>query len=146
MPATKVLVSGLINLETTLRVEAFPIEYSPVRYPFFGVSSTVSGVGYNVALALHTLGSKVALMSLVGTDPVGGIVKEALAACGLGAEYVLPSLEQTPQSVIIYDGEGRRQINVDLKDIQERAYPPELSERALAWCDVAVLANIGFSR
>jgi ribokinase len=42
-----ILVSGLINIETTLKVDSFPIEYSPVRYPFFGVNSAVSGVGYN---------------------------------------------------------------------------------------------------
>ena len=37
----QILVSGLINIETTLRVEGFPIGYSPVRYPFFGINSTV---------------------------------------------------------------------------------------------------------
>ena len=68
----------------------------------------MSGVGYNVALALHTLGSQVALLSLVGDDPAGRLVAEALAARRLGAEYVLPALGQTPQSVIIFDGEGRR--------------------------------------
>lgn len=56
----KILVSGLINIETTLRVEGFPINYSPVRYPFFGVDSTASGVGYNVAKALTTLGDDAA--------------------------------------------------------------------------------------
>ncbi len=40
----KVLVSGLINIETTLKIDRFPFEYAPVRYPFFGVNSTVSGV------------------------------------------------------------------------------------------------------
>ena len=47
-----VLVSGLINIETTLRVDAFPIPYFPVRYPFFGVSSTVSGIGAEANLSL----------------------------------------------------------------------------------------------
>jgi len=44
-----ILVSGLINIETTLRVDGFPIAYNPVNYPFFGVNSSVSGVGYNIA-------------------------------------------------------------------------------------------------
>ena len=48
-----ILVSGLINIETTLQVEAFPIPYFPVRYPFHGIRSTVSGVGHNVAKALR---------------------------------------------------------------------------------------------
>lgn len=54
-----ILVSGPINIETTLKVEAFPLTYEPVRYPFFGINSTVSGVGYNVAKALTVLGNKV---------------------------------------------------------------------------------------
>ena len=50
-----ILVSGLINIETTLKIDAFPIPYQPVRYPFFGINSTVSGVGFNVSKALTTL-------------------------------------------------------------------------------------------
>jgi len=42
----KFLVSCLFNLETTLRVEAFPVSYVPVRFPFHGVASRASGVGY----------------------------------------------------------------------------------------------------
>ena len=37
---TRILVSGLINIETTLRVDSFPLTYEPVRYPFFGINST----------------------------------------------------------------------------------------------------------
>ncbi len=61
-----ILVSGLINLETTLRIERFPLDYFPVTYPFFGVRSTVSGVGYNIARALTALGDTTALVSLTG--------------------------------------------------------------------------------
>ena len=53
---TQILVSGLINIETTLKVDSFPLEYKPVRYPFFGIQSTVSGVGYNIAKALTMVG------------------------------------------------------------------------------------------
>lgn len=63
-----ILVSGLVNIETTVRVDGFPIPYLPVRYPFFGVRSTVSGVGYNVAKALSVLGSDVRLLALIGRD------------------------------------------------------------------------------
>ena len=141
-----ILVSGLINLETTLRVDAFPIEYVPVRYPFFGVQSTVSGVGYNVAKALTTLGDTVHFASLIGRDEVGELVRGALARDGLSDEYIVRGIESTPQSVILYDKDGQRQINVDLKDVQERAYPEALFERALDACSLAVLCNVNFSR
>ena len=39
-----ILISGLINTETTVRVREFPIPYYPIDYPFFGVSTAVSGV------------------------------------------------------------------------------------------------------
>lgn len=141
-----ILVSGLINLETTLRVDGFPIPYAPVHYPFFGVNTTVSGVGYNVSKALTTLGDQVRFLSLIGSDPAGALVQAALQKDGISPEWVLDPLPATAQSVILYDGEGRRQIYVDLKDIQDRAYPEERFERALESCSLAVLCNINFSR
>ena len=38
----KILVSGLLNIETTVAVKGFPIEYYPIDYPFFGINSNVS--------------------------------------------------------------------------------------------------------
>lgn len=141
-----ILVSGLINIETTLRVEGFPLSYQPVRFPFYGVETTVSGVGYNVARALSTLGHQVRLISLIGDDPVGALVSPALREAGLDGRYVLAAMPATAQSVILYDGSGRRAINTDLKDIQERTYPADLFNTALAQADLAVLCNINFSR
>ena len=75
----RILVSGLINIETTLQVEGFPIDYEPVRFPFFGIQSSVSGVGYNVAKALTVLGDDVRFLSLIGEDMAGRLVLESLA-------------------------------------------------------------------
>ena len=141
-----ILVSGLINLEITLRVEGFPIGYSPVRYPFSGVGSGVSGVGYNVAKALTILGSPVRLVSIVGRDPAGHLVRHSLDRDGICSDLVIAAIEETAHSVILYDPAGRRQINVDLKDIQEQSYPRAPFEQALDGCDLAVLCNVNFSR
>src|SRR5688500_15431850 len=143
---SSILVSGLINLETTLQAEGLPIQYAPVSYPFWGVNSTVSGLGYNVAKALNTLGDNVRFLAVIGQDAAAVAIQKALADDRIPAGYVLPILQQPPQSVIIFDPEGRRQINVDLKDIQERQYPPDLFDQALSECSLAVLANINFSR
>ena len=64
----KVMVSGLINIETTLKIRKFPIEYYPIDYPFFCIKSNVSGVGYNVAKALLTLDNEIQLVSFMGND------------------------------------------------------------------------------
>jgi ribokinase len=142
----RILVSGLINIEVTLRVDGFPISYTPVRYPFFGVNGTVSGVGYNVAKALTTLGADVRFLSLTGRDLGGKLVGESLKEDGIADTFVRPQMEQTPRSVILYDPDGRRQINVDLKNVQEQVYPAEEFHRAIEGCDIAVLCNVNFSR
>lgn len=143
---SRILVSGLINVETTLYVDAFPITYEPVRYPFFGVNSTVSGVGYNIATALSTLGSDLDFLSIIGSDLAGDTVRLALAKDGLAGQYILELMPQTAQSVIIYDQSGRRQIHTDLKDIQDRLYPIQLFEQVLHRCSLAVLCNINYNR
>lgn len=143
---TQLLVSGLINLETDLQIDGFPLPYYPVRYPFFGITSGVSGVGYNLAKAFTVLGDTVRFLSLIGQDAVGRLVRQALAEAGISDTYVLPHLTETPQSVILYDSQGQRQIHVDLKTIQEQCYPAELFEQARLGCTLAVLCNVNFSR
>jgi len=142
----RVLVSGLVNIETTLRVDGFPIEYSPVLYPFGGVATTVSGVGMNLASALRRLGDGVIFLTLLGTDAPGDLAMAGIHAAGLGTEYVLRPMPSTAQSVILYEASGRRQIHVDLKDIQERRYPAETFKAALTGMDAALLCNINFNR
>jgi ribokinase len=141
-----ILVSGLINIETTLRVEGFPIPYEPVRYPFNGVHSTVSGVGYNIARALTVLGHEARLLSIVGRDPAAGLIRQALAAEGIADACVLGRMPHTAQSVILYDEQGRRMIHVDLKDVQDQEYPADVFDTVLEGCDLAVLCNVNFSR
>lgn len=141
-----ILVSGHINIETTLRVAGFPLAYNPVNYPFFGIHSSVAGVGYNVAKALTTLGETVRLLSMVGRDMAAEQVRGALAALPLSDEWVESGVAETAQSVILYDESGRRQIHADLKDIQAQRYPEARLEAALAGCGLCVLGNINYSR
>lgn len=143
---SKLLVSGLINLETTLQIDTFPIPYDPVRYPFGGVRSTVSGVGYNIATALNVLGESVNLVSLIGDDLIGSMILKRMTEQGLRTDYVLNKLDQTAQSVILFDPSGMRQIHVDLKDIQNQSCPSEVFDQAVDGCSLAVLCNVNFSR
>jgi sugar/nucleoside kinase (ribokinase family) len=143
---SRILVVGVVNLETTLRVDRFPIEYTPVRYPSFGVASAPSGVGYNLAVAMTTLGDSVRLLSFVGADLPGHLVRVSLAERGVDATWVLPDLAETAQSAILYDSNGRRQVNTDLKDLQERVYPAASFEGASEGYAIAVLTNVNFAR
>jgi acarbose 7IV-phosphotransferase len=139
-------VAGLVNVETTLAIDGFPLGYFPVRYPFHGLHTAVSGVGWNIANALTVLGNHVTFASLIGSDQNGALARDGLAKAGIQDRLVLDMLDATPQSVILYDPSGRRQIHVDLKDIQSQAYPVQLAEPALKACDLAVICNINFAR
>ena len=112
-----ILVSGLVNTETTAAVRGFPIQYYPIDYAFFGVNTAVSGVAFNLAKALKTLGDDVRLISMTGYDFSAACIRDSLQELGIPTEHVQPKLRQTPSSVVLYDPEGRRQIYCDLKDI-----------------------------
>lgn len=143
---SQILVCGLVNIETTLRIEGFPLAYDPVRYPFHGIHSSVSGVGYNVAKALTTLGDGVRLLAIVGEDDAGILVHRALERDRIPTPGILAQAAHTAQSVILYDPSGRRMIHTDLKDMQQQVYPPERFAASLKGCDLAVLCNINYSR
>jgi len=141
----KIIVSGLINIETTVAVGKFPVEYYPVDYNFFGIRTGVSGVGMNVARALKTLGSNPVLLSITSKDFYGDIIANELNSLDI-KNNLLPMLESTPQSVIFYDDEGKRRINLDLKNIQNMLYPVEPAKELLSDTSLAVVCNINFSR
>jgi sugar/nucleoside kinase (ribokinase family) len=118
----------------------------PSRYPFFGVNSTVSGVGYNITKALTTLGHEVRFLSLVGDDMHGQWVQQSIRDLGVDTHYVLPTMQGTSQSVILYTPNGQRMIHVDLKDAQDQTYPIKTFKKAVQDCDLAVLCNVNFTR
>jgi len=141
---SNILISGLVNTETTVRVGGFPIEYFPIDYPFFGVNTAVSGVAYNIVRALNTLGDEVKLTGMTGDDFAGSYIRAELSDCGINTDHIRPCLRQTPSSVVLYEESGRRQIYCDLKDIQETAYdfPADICEGI----DLVAACNINFNR
>ena len=139
-----ILISGLVNTETTCRVRQFPIDYYPIDYPFFGVNTAVSGVAYNLAKAMTTLGDRVKLLSMTGDDFAARYIREELTALGIDPAPIKPCLSQTPSSVVLYDETGRRQIYCDLKDIQEAAYG--FAQEDVASVDIVAACNINFNR
>ena len=139
---SKILVCGLANVETSCAVAEFPIAYSPIDYNFFGVTSSPSGVGLNVALALTTLGDEISFLSFAADDPAGLLVREAFSAVN---DSRFAPCKETPQSVVLYDKSGRRRVYTDLKDLQERTLPEDLYAD-IADFDACCLCNINFSR
>lgn len=141
---SKILVSGLVNVETTTGINEFPINYSPIEYRFFGIRSNVSGVAYNISKALTTLGDEVSLCSMTGKDyPAEHIIRE-IKSLGISGKNVLPQLKETPVSVVLYDQDGRRKIYCDLKDVQEAEY--DFTPDMYSDVDIVVACNTNFNR
>ncbi len=140
----RILVSGLVNTETTVQVRQFPISYYPIDYPFFGVNTAASGVAYNISAALTRLGDQACLCSMTGQDFPAAYIRQELTGLGIDTAHIRPILSQTPSSVVLYDGQGQRQIYCDLKDIQEQVYG--FSQDQVAECDLVAACNINFNR
>lgn len=141
-----ILVSGLFNIETTLNVNGFPIEYSPIEYKFFGIQSSVSGVAVNIAKAEKMLGNEVYVLSYLGKDMAGDSIIAKIDSVGIDTQYIKRELQKSPSSIILFDDEGRRKIYCDLTDIQEKMYNASDAEEIIDKCDIAVLCNINFNR
>lgn len=141
-----IAVAGLYNLETNLGIDGFPLAYFPVCYPFNRIAQAHAGVGFNIAVALNRLGNEVRYAALIGRDDAGRQMRAAMQSEGLTQRYVLDLLSATPQSVILVDPDGRRQIHCDLKDIQDIAYPSAQWQAFMHEADVVVPCNINFTR
>lgn len=149
MDSARILVSGLLNLETTVPVDAFPVPYVPITYPSHAVRTAASGVALNLACALAALGDAPRVLSLVAQDAPSLLVRQALADAGIPTDALLPLLPDTPQSLVLHAPDGRRRIYCDLKDAQDIPLSPAAADAAFAapsLPDLAILCNINFSR
>lgn len=142
----KVMVSGLINMEASCPVKQFPIEYFPIDYPFSKIALGISGVGYNLIRNFMKLGDDVTFVSMVGSDLWGDVIREQLEKEGFCADYVYPILSSTPQSIILYDNTGKREIYCDLKDYQEIAIDISGLEQQIEEADFIIACNSNFNR
>lgn len=143
----KIIVAGLINLETTVKIRQFPIEYYPIDYPFFGVMSTVSGVGMNLEKALLKLGDEAIIFALTANDEVNSLINNELKKGKIKDDFIKPLLKETPASVVLYDNSGRRQIYCDLKDWQDQIYPiDQKTIMAIKQSDAMIICNANMNR
>lgn len=142
---SKIIVCGLVNMETTAPVDSFPIEYRPIDYKFLSVKSAPAGVGLNVSLALKTLGDEVSLCSLCGNDYPAEIIRLCIKEKGIKEDGILSLNKATAQSVVLYDNTGRRYIICDLADNQDNSYDIDAFRKSLKGADIACMCNINFA-
>ncbi|MDK2972937.1 MAG: acarbose 7IV-phosphotransferase [Candidatus Sumerlaeota bacterium] len=138
-----ILVAGNVNVQTTVRIEAFPLAYEKVRYAPNGIADRVGGVGWNVAAGLARLGGAVRFATLLGDDAAAAVVHAEIAMLPeIAADGVAGVLSATPRSVILEDATGRGAIVTDLKNALETPYPEHLLQGAFAGVRHAHVTNI----
>ncbi|MDX2175525.1 MAG: carbohydrate kinase family protein [Candidatus Sumerlaeia bacterium] len=141
-----IIVAGITNIETSLAVEGFPVDYAKSRFVFHGVRDRIGGVGYNVGRALAHLGARVELATMLGRDRFGAMLEGELRATpGLGCAGVLRAQERTLRSVIAVDPAGRGAMFTDLKDSQETAYPRSALQALLPGAGILHASNINWA-
>lgn len=142
----RVFISGMVNIETTVAVESFPVEYYPSRFNFFGNYSNVSGVGMNLALSFNALQCTTDLYAFTGDDLLANLIQQHLKSININTDFVYRSLKETMQSVILYDPSGKRSMFTDLKDWQELQVDATKILKQAAKSDIAMLTNCNISR
>ena len=143
---SKILVSGLINIETSCPIKEFPVEYFPIDYPFGKVNSCISGVGFNLISNLKKLGDNITFVSLLGNDLFGKLILNELEAINIPTKNIYKILSATPQTVILYDSSGKREIYCDLKDYQEATLDFSHLKQELEKTDIIIACNSNFNR
>lgn len=140
-----IVVAGIVNVETTVRVDGFPLEYAKTRFVPGGVTDRLGGVGFNVASGLSALGASVRLLTHLGDDVAGVCAQQELAQLeGLHLDDVVRTLA-TPRSTVLAGPDGAGAIFSDLKDAQEFIYPQELYKSAFSSAQHFHATNINWA-
>ncbi len=137
----KICIMGLANIETNVKINRFPIEYTPIEFSFFGNNTQPSGVGINLAMAFKALEDEPFLYSMTGNDFLGSMIEKFLNDNKI--KYAIDkTLSATPESTVLYDHYGKRKIYCDLKDVQEIGFGLNVNDDF----DLACITNTNFSR
>ncbi len=141
-----IYVSGLINFETILNVDSFPVNYFPVEYPFYGINTGIAGTGYNISKALKTLGNKVILSTHLADDLIGRTIKQELDSNEMYKTSIYTSLDQTSTTVTLTDRDNNTEMYCDLKNIQDVVSKVTTERKYIKESDIVILCNSNFNR
>lgn len=141
-----IYVSGLLNFETILNVDSFPVNYFPIEYPFYGINTGVGGTAYNISKALTKLGDKVILSSHVGDDLIGKTIVSELKKAKINDTSIYHSLDQTPTTVVLTDRSNNTQMYCDLKSVQDVESNFDKEKEKMEMSDLIILCNSNFNR
>lgn len=140
------VVAGITQIETIVKVNKIPIEYSPLTSVPDSIYTAPGGDAYNESLALKWLGNKVEFLSVVGSNQDFSIFNPHDREVTISTEYILPIIDQTPTQVVLYDQNRQEQIFEDIKGLREAEYDMSMVRPMIFGCDMVVLSNANFCR
>ena len=140
------VVAGVIQIETIVKVDKIPIEYSPVTSVPDTIFTSAGGDAFNETLALSWLGDKVELLSVVGRNLDYSVLNPPDREVTINTDYVLPVIDSTPTQVVLYDKNRKEQIFEDLKSLREAEYRMSMVPPMVGASDMVVLSNANFCR
>lgn len=123
MTHPSVIVFGDLNLDTSVKIDRFPLHVGDTLFSFHGVTDILGGAATNVAVGLRHLGNHVAFGSVIGNDGIGDLVLCMLADKNLDARYIRRDWIATSRTVVVIDAQGNRQCINDPKQVREYRYP-----------------------
>lgn len=124
MPGPGVVCVGgaVIDRKLHLRATAVPATSNPAR-----AWTAAGGVARNVAENLARLGVPVTLVSRLGADEAGAVLRDGLAAAGVGVEHLAEVAgSPTAQYVAVLDPSGDLVIAAADMDVLELIAPAEV--------------------
>ncbi len=130
---------GSVNVETSLDVGDFPVQYQPFSDSLNKINQTVAGVAFNHSAALHALGNDVLLTAVIGQDPIGRHVLSQINT--LPRVTCLPTyVQRTSQTVVLHDRLGRRELFLDRADTDTSTLPHDAVQR-VSQCAITMFSN-----
>ncbi len=143
---SKVIVAGITQLETIVKVPKIPIEYHPSTGLIDAIFTAAGGDAFNISLAMKWLGDDVKFMTVVGRGQDYGIFNPPGNRVILETEYIMPIMKETPKEVLLFDRQRRQQKFEDLKDIRDAKYNMAKVEPIIDDVDLVFLSNANFCR
>ncbi|MCR5517855.1 MAG: carbohydrate kinase family protein [Lachnospiraceae bacterium] len=143
---SKIVVAGITQIETIVKVDKIPLEYEPLRSQKNSIFTAIGGDAYNAALALKYLGDDVELFSAVGIDLNPNMLNPPNHKVEVSTQYVVPVMQSTPTSVILFDKERHEQIYEDIKDLRDVSFDMSMVLPIVADSDIVLLSNANFCR
>jgi len=109
MPGKHIIAVGHAALDYVYRIEAFPS--SPTKIRALEHIASGGGMAANAAAAIARLGGDVSLWARIGDDPSGAIIRQQLAAVGVGTTHVRSFAGvSSATAAVIVDRNGERLV------------------------------------